>query len=110
MGTKGQREVWLSRELEPRQLHVYARPEKEELKVQICAGAGRGYGLSTTVSLGLSPRGGSGRQEGPARISQRCPKGANLEQRAPSAGRPTSQESRNEVGQELLKFPNSPPY
>lgn len=56
MVTNGQRDIWLPRESEPRQLQVFTRPEEEEPKVQICAGAGRGYGLSTTVSLGLNPR------------------------------------------------------
>lgn len=77
--------------------------------MQICAGAGRGYGLSTTVSLGLNPREGRGRQEGQARTGLCGSEGANLGQRAPPAGCPTSQERRIEVGGELLKSLNSPP-
>lgn len=42
-------------------LKVFMRPEEEEPRAQICTGAERGYGLSTTVSLGLDPRRGWGR-------------------------------------------------
>lgn len=71
--------------------------------MQICAGAARGYGLSTTVSLGHDPRQGRGRQEGLAGTGLHCPEGANPGRRAPPAGRPTSR------GEEVwLKFPNSP--
>lgn len=58
------REIWLPRDSEPRQLQVFTRPEEEEPRVQICAGAGRGYGLSTTVSLGRYPRGDGGGRKG----------------------------------------------
>lgn len=92
------REVWLLRDSEPRQLQGFTKPEEEEPRVQICAGAGRGYGLSTTVSLGRYPRGGRGRQERPARTGLYCAEGANPGQKAPPAGRPTSQETRREVG------------
>lgn len=88
------REIWLPRDSEPRKLQVFTRPEEEEPRVQICAGAGRGYGLSTTVSLGRYPR-GEGGQEGPARTGLRFPEGANPGQRAPPAGLPTSQEKRS---------------
>ena len=53
-----------------------------------------------------STQGERGRQEGPAGLGLRRPEGANLGQRAPPAGRPTSQERRRE---ELLKSPTSPP-
>lgn len=69
-GTKSQREIWLPRESEPRRLQVFTRPgqEEEEARVQIRAGAGRGCGLSTTVSLGQDPgvargKGGAGRAD-----------------------------------------------
>lgn len=108
-GYQRPREIWLSRDSEPRQLQVFTRAEEEEPRVQICAGAGRGYGLSTTVSLGRYPSGGRGRQEGLARTGLCCPEGANPGRRAPPAGRPSSQERRSEVGGESLEYPNNSP-
>lgn len=82
-GTKSQREIWLPRESETRRLQVFTRPgqEEEEARVQICAGAGRGCGLSTTVSLGQDPgvaRGKGGGREGRPELACAAQEGPTL--------------------------------
>lgn len=72
------REIWLPRDSEPRKLQVFTRPEEEEPRVQICAGAGRGYGLSTTVSLGRYPRGEGGGRKGRLELACASQKGPTL--------------------------------
>lgn len=105
-GYQRPREIWLPRESEPSQLQVFTWPEEEEPRVQICAGADRGYGLSTTVSLGHDPMGEGGGMNG---LELAC---ASQKEPALGDGLPLldanfpREEKRG--WEELLKIPNSP--
>lgn len=76
--------------------------------MQICAGARRGYGLSTTVSLGHNPRRGRGKQEGRLELACAAQKGPTPGSGLPLLDTQPGPTWRREGGEGHLNSPAAP--